>query len=414
MSLKNRLIILGAGPKALAIAAKSSILNELGKPVPEIIVVEKEKVAANWSGKFGYTDGDQELGTRPEKDVGFPYLSTCWGNFNNSVNEGMNKFSWQTFLIEQNKYSDWLDRGRPQPTHKRFSEYLTWVADKSKVNVKKGEVIRITQSDGCWRLHLKGGDTIDGEGLVITGPGEPQKMIGQPDVHHRIADGKNFWKSVVNLQLQEISIGIIGTGETAASIAVTLLKSIDRGSNIEIVNPHGTIYSRGESFIENTRFSNPDSPHPWSELIEEDRLEFIDRTDRGVFSVQAKSILDVAEIVKTRTGRVKNIKTSESDILVNIDYAGVTKRQQYDYVVIATGFDPLWFKALLDEHIIIRDWSKEKIEQEVEYDLSLKNYSPRIHIPMLAAFAQGPGFPNLSCLGLLSDRVLSSYVKVMC
>jgi hypothetical protein len=28
---------------------------------------------------------------------------------------------------------------------------------------------------------------------------------------------------------------------------------------------------------------------------------------------------------------------------------------------------------------------------------------------MLAAIAQGPGFPNLSCLGLLADRILAAY-----
>ena len=29
---------------------------------------------------------------------------------------------------------------------------------------------------------------------------------------------------------------------------------------------------------------------------------------------------------------------------------------------------------------------------------------------LLAGLAQGPGFPNLSCLGLLSDRILRRYV----
>ena len=29
---------------------------------------------------------------------------------------------------------------------------------------------------------------------------------------------------------------------------------------------------------------------------------------------------------------------------------------------------------------------------------------------MVAGLAQGPGFPNLSCLGLLSDRILRRYV----
>jgi mycobactin lysine-N-oxygenase len=31
---------------------------------------------------------------------------------------------------------------------------------------------------------------------------------------------------------------------------------------------------------------------------------------------------------------------------------------------------------------------------------------------VLAGLAQGPGFPNLSCLGLLSDRILRRYVSI--
>ena len=33
-----------------------------------------------------------------------------------------------------------------------------------------------------------------------------------------------------------------------------------------------------------------------------------------------------------------------------------------------------------------------------------------LHLPVLAGLAQGQGFPNLSCLGLLSDRILRRYV----
>jgi len=36
---------------------------------------------------------------------------------------------------------------------------------------------------------------------------------------------------------------------------------------------------------------------------------------------------------------------------------------------------------------------------------------PPLHLPVVAGLAQGPGFPNLSCLGLLSDRVLRRYVS---
>jgi hypothetical protein len=64
------LAVLGAGPKGLAIAAKRAALARSGGEVPDLVLVDREGVAANWSGAAGYTDGRQRLSTAPEKDVG--------------------------------------------------------------------------------------------------------------------------------------------------------------------------------------------------------------------------------------------------------------------------------------------------------------------------------------------------------
>src|SRR5579875_1871531 len=76
-TLDNRhtLLVLGAGPKGIAIAAKNAMMRQLGYAVPRVIVVDRQGVAAHWSGDFGFTDGKQPLGTRPEKDIGYPYAS---------------------------------------------------------------------------------------------------------------------------------------------------------------------------------------------------------------------------------------------------------------------------------------------------------------------------------------------------
>ena len=48
----------------------------------------------------------------------------------------------------------------------------------------------------------------------------------------------------------------------------------------------------------------------------------------------------------------------------------------------------------------------------IDVDLSVSGLAPPLHLPVMAGLAQGPGFPNLSCLGLLSDRILRRYVTV--
>ena len=95
------LLVLGAGPKGIALAAKRHMLAKLGYPVPNLHIIDRQGVASYWSGQAGFTDGNQYLGTRPEKDVGFPYLSACWGDkaLSHAVAKKMVLLSWHLSLI---------------------------------------------------------------------------------------------------------------------------------------------------------------------------------------------------------------------------------------------------------------------------------------------------------------------------
>lgn len=50
--------------------------------------------------------------------------------------------------------------------------------------------------------------------------------------------------------------------------------------------------------------------------------------------------------------------------------------------------------------------TRQRIETAIGYDLAVAGMDAKLFLPNLAGVAQGPGFPNLSCLGELSDRVL--------
>ncbi len=435
------LLVVGAGPKAVAIAAKRHMLAKLGYPVPDVRVIDRQGVATHWTGKAGFTDGHQFLGTRPEKDIGFPYLSTCWGDkeLSRAVAKEMVHLSWQSFLIDQLRYADWIDRGRTRPTHREWSQYIQWVAEKVEVELYVGEVTSIatTSDQQRWRLtcHSAGGGapfTVPGNGLVMTGPGTPLGIPGQPKAHQRIMDGASFWlRSEEFVQqrshiTQPLNIGVIGTGETAAAIVVALVDALRDSAFIEVISPYGVIYSRDEGFEENRLFSDPDGrlasllgdhQHAanWLQLSEHDRREFVRRTDRGVFSLKAMEELSNAENVRSVLGTVRRIHANDTTVRVESEYDGKMKHDEYDYVVVARGFDALWFRHLLDEvtHTrmaeVTHSFDGRTIEHAIAEDLSLNGFMPKLHLPMLAGIAQGPGFPNLSCLGLLADRILASY-----
>jgi mycobactin lysine-N-oxygenase len=42
--------------------------------------------------------------------------------------------------------------------------------------------------------------------------------------------------------------------------------------------------------------------------------------------------------------------------------------------------------------------------------LAVAGVNPKLILPNLSGLNEGPGFPNLSCLGLLSDRVLGAHI----
>ena len=126
----STLAILGAGAKAVAVAAKASALRDMGVEVPDVIAVERTGVGANWQASGGWTDGAHRLGTSPEKDVGFPYRSALVPRRNREVDERMTRYSWQSYLIATASFAEWIDRGRPAPP--TASGASTWVGSPTR------------------------------------------------------------------------------------------------------------------------------------------------------------------------------------------------------------------------------------------------------------------------------------------
>ena len=421
--MRHTLAVVGAGPKGLAVAAKAAALRSAGFAVPEVVLIDRHGVAAHWSGAVGYTDGRQRLGTPPEKDVGFPYAPS-WERHSAAVDRAMQRLSWQAYLTREGSFADWVDRRRPQPTHRQWAQYLGWVAAEVGVRPQVGELAGVELEEGRWRLELADGRGdrrhLLADGLVLTGPGDAIQVPGQPRGHPRILDGRSFWLEAEALAMAgPAEVCVIGSGETAGSVASALLDLLPDGSLVELVSSHGVLYSRGESFTENRYYSDPGAG--WARLAERHRREFLKRTDRGVFSVQVERVLDQAESVRTVAGRVTGLQPAEAKVMVEIAYQDQRECVPFDFVVVAIGFDPCWFLPLLGERASgslagALGWhedgppSRAALERAVGHDLAVEGLLPRLHLPVLAGVAQGPGFPNLSCLGLLADRVLHPHV----
>jgi len=85
----------------------------------------------------------------------------------------------------------------------------------------------------------------------------------------------------------------------------------------------------------------------------------------------------------------------------------------FDLVIDGSGADPLWFSSLFSQYALDLlelglegPLTADSLQEAIGYDLAVTGVSPKLFLPTLSGLTQGPGFPNLSCLGLLSDRVL--------
>jgi len=263
-----------------------------------------------------------------------------------------------------------------------------------------------------WLVDIDG-DVIEADSLVFTGPGDALRLPGQPAGYPRVLDGQTVWQYLAGLPEKRIQTAcVIGGGETAGAIATALLEVLDPSAQIELVSTEGALFTRGESFTGNHMYTDPTV---WLQLPERQRRAFIGRTDRGVFSVSVQSILDQADRVHMVLGRVRRVHPADDAVEIEIDDGQETHSVQYDLVVTAIGFDALWWLPLFTEaaHAALAQAvgssgrvETRDVERSIGFSLAVDNLTPALHLPMLAGLAQGPGFPNLSCLGLLADRIL--------
>lgn len=477
--MDDQVLILGGGPKGIALAAKHSSLDNAG--LPNYLILERFQLGAHWTGSNGYTDGNQRLVSPPEQDIGYPYKSQkIFGKQGKDINSRMQNLSWFSHLVSVGGLIDWINDGRPNPTHKQFVRYLEWVADSIEANHKVVNVETIEVKDSRWLLSDKNRSFEEyGNGLVITGNGGPKRLRGRGYDNNRVTDGRDFWDKLGVLQdlNRGNTVGVVGSGETAgaiASVIVTELQKLglDQGDDpveVILICRHPSYFLRSDVAKDLKWFSDPVG---WNSLNLPQKKGVIRRADRGVVSGHVKRKLELSNCVRylvadtdwpedydvPETGPVRlqlNYDTSDDEAVER----DKTEELEFDFLVFAWGFDDLWFLELFENSLLIqfmqnvvdqantksiesilsqgekgiwktkasrcdlpellalhvkdgsvKRWINRRLEHIIEEDLSVLGFTPKLHLPRLAGIKQGPGIPNLNCLGILSDRIWDSYL----
>jgi mycobactin lysine-N-oxygenase len=421
------LLVVGAGAKAAGIATKVHAINTLGLGPLSLTIVEGTEHAASWLGRNGMTSGEEPLAVTPIKDVGFPYRSYDeFGERGEAIDEIAMGFSWQRYMVARRRYARWIDAGSPSVRHRDYGEYLRWVLGRATDGVTHvaGRVAQVSlEGERRWLVEIEeaGGRSRHSAGaLVLTGPGIHRAFPHEPGIAERVFHCDSKRGEFARLPEEEAcDVAIVGGGESALS-CVMFLRGFRPRCRFTIYTPMLPL-SRGESFLENRVFSDPDEVE-WTALDQQTRRDFVKHSDRGVFDPPSLAAIAYDDRCRFVTGRITDVEAAGGGERVRLEHRSPEglARPEHDYVVNCTGFDllaqlrtlfPAQVRARIEERVGQLWDTPAGTEVPIGRNLELRGMEPRLQIPGLAGLSQGPGFANLGALGLLSNRVLAPFVR---
>ena len=335
------------------------------------------------------------------------------------------RFSWAAFCVANGRFADWVDRGRDHPSHRVWADYLAWVFNQAGQGIVEGDVLDVTpMTGGGWQLRYADGGSVDtayADAVVLTGTGRaksvPHDAASIPD--DRLLDAETFWDAREAV-LGHREIAIAGAGGAAGTIIAWLSNRLAERDDVTIISisPLGTLFPRGDGYVERRWFSDPTD---WRELSLPDRQRLLERTEGGVISLRNKSIIDRAQNIAYVPGYADHVAWDDDELTVEVCYdRRPASTLRVDCLVNAIGFDPWTLLELVKVRgvtSILRPGESElrrKIAEAMLPNLSFgtgAQLGTGLHVPTLASLAHGPGFGTFGCLGLAASAMLDDYLE---
>jgi mycobactin lysine-N-oxygenase len=440
------LAVIGAGPKAAAIAARVAAIHtwraanpEKAKslrPPPLLHIFERgNRAGMHWTGDAGYTDGDQEVCTPPEADL------VAGGPFGDELD--LSVYGWAAFVAERAILNT-------QPTHHQLADYVAWAIDRARVNAPgitlhtDSEVTSLRRDASVWALSTRAGRERPGrelptrfDGVVVTSPGPALKRFHvDATIGHRVYDARSYWEpkhreDVIARITSGERIAVIGGGGAAVAICVDALSELTEATpnpgGIVLVAPQATVFTRGESQFETAALTDVAT---WSRMPRSARRQVAEHLVSGVVFRRVLDQLDALEYLPdfAIARAVAAVPHGTSIALWCLTLDDRPTLLEVDRVVDASGFDALWFAELLEEptRSILRRYGVGVLADHLDVSLRLVfeaatyedasviqpliEASPALHVPFLAGGSRPPGRASLLQLGRMAADILGPYL----
>ena len=236
-------------------------------------IVEKTEPAASWLGRNGMTSGEEPLAIPPIKDVGFPYRSSR--QFGAARRRDRRRAAAVQLAALRDRSAQRV-RGlgqlaaRRRSCHRDYGTYLGWVLERATegVSTSHGRVSAVASARSRDALGDRGRASAASEGdpsrhrgraLVLTGPGRPPRTS-------RTTRRRRVARLPLRQPPRRVRPDARRRGGRDRRSSAAARAPSARSSSCATCRPRARIavytptlpLSRGESFLENRVFADPD------------------------------------------------------------------------------------------------------------------------------------------------------------
>ena len=414
-----RIIVIGAGPKALTDLALTSVLREAWYFAPLILVLEKTWVWAHRTGQGWYSSLKQDQSDRPLNISALKDVVHGECSFGVEIQTKMMKYGRLTYEYAQWTAANFVNTyyDDAHNTHASFAKYLQRVASHFPHQILLWTVQWLIPSQDCtWQVHYTHGEQerhLSCEAVVKTWAWNayvPEQI--ESEVKKKVRDSKNMYQHAHQANdLSEKSILVIGgwvAWEDALEFFLPLSKRVDVFSRkpLKMVTD--------ERLYNAWSFSTSDV---WQSYTYEQKKRVESHTDTSCFSEKWFHLLrDNQAKASSLVWSLQTVSFEHNRFYVTWTDALWEQQAVYDHVIVCCGLrqgcqlQKLLWDELLASFGVDMKTIDSRLDEHLPQDQAMKaDWLPNLILPM-HSMKRGLWKPWLwNLLGSSCDR-MSPYV----
>ncbi|PXF29174.1 ornithine monooxygenase [Pokkaliibacter plantistimulans] len=336
-------------------------------------------------------------------------------------------FTFINYLHQNQRLEDFINLKTFFPSRQEFNQYLTWAADHFDQDVHYGEEVVevLPQQEGrevvCLRVRSRGSDGRLHERLTrnlalgIGGspriPEEFRGLAGHPQVFH----SSRYLQQVAALPSRPLRIAVVGAGQSAAEIFMDL-HSRHPGYQVDLISRSRALKPADDSPFVNEVF-NPSYTDFIYASAEEDRSQLLTEFSNTNYAVvdlplieqiyQTLYLQKVSSQQRHRYLRCHGIAQAEAHgdqlaLTLHDQDSGTFFRQDYDAVILATGFQRQAHHQLLAP---LADWLDSNQTDRYYRVATRPHFLPQIFLQGCSENTHGLSDTLLSVLAIRSAEI---------